>query len=361
MIPQTHRPNMCTYLRTLFVAVLGFPSLTFAQSPGEESPVTSPLIHAQTVLIEGVALTERGLQDPTPLIQTVGDQLRKIGFTIVSQSDQPYDAAVRVKCEERQTWTGPSRHRRTGPAPITRLWKGPACHISYRYNHETPNWNWEIRTAFEDTREAAKTAGTTDVGAFALQALNAQLQQDEFPLFLAAEWGQIDRLLLAYQHASDQIDRQRTILQLLGELPSSQSLSALQEALKHPDLATTALLALGQQGEPGLPALISFLESSKNPDTRLAAIQGLGAIATHNKTPALFTQFMTFLESDDPRIQTEAVKGLGNLGDRRAIKPLEELNLKAWTSSSTHPDMQALREMLSWSLWQLNPDAHTGE
>ena len=94
---------------------------------------------------------------------------------------------------------------------------------------------------------------------------------------------------------------------------------------------------------------------------RLAAIGALGEIATHNKTPALFDQLVPLLEDENTRIQTLTVKGLGKLGDRRAIPPLEALNLKTWTNTSTDPDIKELRETLNWSLWQLNPDAHTGE
>lgn len=345
---------------SLILCGMGFSSSALGQHlPPAEHPV-HPLAQAQTVFVEGVALTERGPHDPATLIQTVTEQLQKAGWTVVSQADLPHDAIVRVKCEERQTWTGPSRHRRTGPSPNTRLWKGPACHLSYRYNHQTPNWSWEVRTSFEDTREAAKTAGVKDIGAFALNELNTQLRDDEFPLYLAAEWGQTDRLLSIYRESSGHIEQQRTILHLLGGLPSEQSLTTLEKALSNPELAPTALLALGQQGEPGIPVLVSFLQSSTDPDQQLAAIQGLGTIAAHNKAPVLFTQFMTLLESSDPRIQTEAVKGLGKLGDRRALQSLEQLNLKAWTNASTSPDMQALRDMLSWSLWELNPTPHTG-
>ncbi len=360
MLTHEHGVIISHSFLTILVLALGCPEFLFAEQPREENPMLHPLAHAQTVWVEGVALTERGLQDPAPLIQTVSEQLRKIGLTVVSQADDPHDAVVRVKCEERQTVTGPSKHRSTGPVPTTRLWKGPTCHLSYRHGHDSPNWSWEVRTSFEDTREAAKAAGEANSGAFALRALNTQLQGDEFPLFLAAEWGQTDRLLEVYRQSSQQIDRQRTILQLIGPLPSEQALAALQEALGHTALARTALLSLGQQGETGIPALVSFLESSANPELRLAAIQGLGTIATYSKAPVLFTQFLNLLDSTDPRVQTEAVKGLGNLGDRRAIPPLEQLNLKAWTNSSTSPDMQALREMLSWSLWQLRPDAHSG-
>ena len=341
--------------------LLGLSSPSWAQQTPLEAHPVHPLITAQVLVVETIALTERGLQDSTAITKTVTDRLADTGFTIVSTPEEPHDAVIRVKCEERQTFTGPSQHRNISPALTSRLWKGPACHISYRYGEQFPPWRWDVHTAFEDTREAAEIAGASDTGTFAMTALNTELQQDDFPLYLVAEWEQADRLLMLFQKSSDNIDRQTTILKLLGTLASDQAFEALKQALTDPALMPTALAALGQQGEKAIPALASFLESSTNPDHKLAAIQALGAIATQSNAPALFTQFMKALDTEEPKIQTEAVKGLGNLGDRRAIEPLEKLNLKTWTNPSTSPDMVALRKMLSWSLWQLSPSAHTAE
>ena len=331
-----------------------------AQQPQPSEHLIHPLVTAQVLLVEGIALTERGLQDSSTITKTVTDQLRQVGFTVTSSPDQPHDAVVRVKCEERQTWTGPSTHRSINPVPTSRLWTGPACHLSYRYEDQSPNWNWDVHASFEDTKAAAEAAGASSTGTFALNALNDQLQQDDFPLYLVAEWEQTDRLLMVFQNSTDNIERQTTILQLLGTLSSDKAFEALQEALTNPSLTPTALVAMGQQGEKAIPILASYLETTSNSDYRLFAIQALGAIATQSKSPALFPQFINLLDAKDPKIQTEAVKGLGNLGDRRAIQPLEKLNLKAWTNPSTSPDMKTLREMLSSSLWQLSPSAHTG-
>ena len=336
-------------------------SPAWAQLPPREDHPAHPLMTAQVLVVESIALTERGLQDSAAITKTVTDKLSEAGFTVVSSPDQPHDVIVRVKCEERQTWTGPSKHRSTSPASASRLWKGPACHISYRHGDQSSHWSWEVHTSFEDTRAAAEAAGAPNTGIFALEALNAQLQQDDFPVFLAAEWEQVDRLLILLQQSTDNTQRQTTILQLLGTLSNDKAFAALKEALTNPDLTSTALLALGKQGEMAIPTLVSYLETTTNADHQLAAIQALGVIATQSKAPALFPQFIKLLESNDPKIQTEAVKGLGNLGDRRAIEPLEKLNLKAWTNPSTSPDMQALRKMLSGSLWQLNPATHASD
>ncbi len=96
---------------------MGLSSPAWAQqSPLEDHPAHS-LVTAQVLVVESIALTERGLQDSTAITKTVTDRLSDTGFTVVSSPDQPHDAVVRVKCEERQTWTGPSKHRSTSPAP----------------------------------------------------------------------------------------------------------------------------------------------------------------------------------------------------------------------------------------------------
>ena len=322
-----------------------------------------PLEQVQRVLIETVALTEKGLQDSTSLRQVVTERLAQAGFTPLNEATKSYDVVVRVKCEERKTWTGLRKQRKSSDVLSTgsRLWKGPACRISYRHQGKTATWSWEVRTSFEQPREAAKAVGATNIGLYALQELNTQLAQDGFPLYLAAEWRQTERLINLFEQTEDQPDARRLILRLLGPLPSPAALSTIQKAAQDSDLALTAIAALGDQGEVAIPVLVMLLKTPDDPERRLAALRALGEIATHNKTSALYEQFVGFLQSDDLRMQTVAVRGLGKLGDQRAISPLETLNVQAWTNPSTNADIQELREALNWSLWQLNPDAHTGE
>lgn len=330
--------------------------------PGTNTQVGS-LEQVQHVLIEALALTERGEQDSSTLQQVISKRLAQAGFTPVQKSNKPHDIIVRVKCEERKTTTGPGPHRKGGHtlSTVSRLWKGPACSISYRQQGNTAQWKREVRTPFEDPRQAAKAAGATNAGLYALQELQTQLVHDEFPLYLAAEWGQAERLINLFQQTTDNLDRRLLILQLLGPLTSPTVLLTLQEATRTPELALTAITALGNQGEVAIPILVKILDIPGNATQQFAALQSLSEIAAYSKAPALYDQFVQQLQSQDPRMQTIAVRGLGKLGDQRAIPPIETLNVQAWTNPSTHGDMQALREALNWSLWQLNPDAHTGE
>ena len=357
---------MCMFPQSFSYAIifglwlwLGMPvTVSAAPSPVIGSPAV-PLEQVQYVHIETLALTERGLQDAATLQQVVSERLAQAGFTPVDKARSPHDIIVRVKCEERKTRTGPGRHRKGGhsSSTVSRLWKGPACHISYRHQGKAAHWSREVRTSFEDPRQAAKAAGATNSGLYALQQLHVQLERDEFPLYLAAEWGQTDRLIHLFQEAADHTDRRRLILHLLGPLTSPTALSTIEEAAQKPELALTAIEALGDQGKVAIPTLAKILDTSASPEQQLTALQSLGEIATHSTAPALYDQFVQQLQSPDPRMQTIAVRGLGALGDQRAIIPIETLNLQAWSNPSTHAEIQALREALNGSLYQLDPSS----
>ena len=118
----------------------------------------------------------------------------------------------------------------------SRLWKGPACHISYRYQGKSALWSWEVRTSSLKTPvKPPKPQAPAIAGLYALQELQTQLTRDEFPLYLAAEWGQADRLIHLFEQATDQLDRRRLILQLLGPLTSpTAALSTIEEATPEP-------------------------------------------------------------------------------------------------------------------------------
>ncbi|MEX0828940.1 MAG: HEAT repeat domain-containing protein [Nitrospirales bacterium] len=336
--------------------ILGMSVTVSAEPPTVTTNSAVPLEQVQHVLIETLALTERGWHDSATLHQVVSERLAQAGFTPVTNANMPHDITVRVKCEEQKTWHGPSKHRRGShpSAAASRLWKGPACHISYHRQGQPALWSWEVRTSFEDPREAAKAAGVPNASLYALEELQAQLAQDAFPLYLAAEWGQTDRLIHLYQQATEHLERRRLILQLLGPLNSPAALSTIEAATQDPGLAVTAITALGEQGEVAIPPLAKILDTVGSPESQLAALQALREIATHSTTPALYNLFIQQLESQDPRMQSIAVRALGSLGDLRAMPPLQALNIQAWSNPSTHADMHALREALNWSLYQLD-------
>lgn len=323
------------------------------------------LKNTNNILIQAVALTERGQTNPQDIQKIVNQRLQELGFTTLEKPEAPHDVLVKIKCEERKTRIGPSRYGGDADslhAP-SRNWKGPACQITYGLDGHDTAWRKEIRTDFDNARRAARKARVKDSGQYALTELTKILAKDDFPYLLAAEWGQTDRLSKILEKPETSHDLKLKIIPLLGEIPDSSSLLALQRALKDPSLAGPAAIAIGRQGRQGTDVLLNVLSTATDTNLKLSAVKGLGEIATHNSQAPVFQPFVTALEKPETElpVQTEIVIALGKLADQRAVEPLTELNGKAWTDPSRDPEMQKLRDALSWSLWQLTPDAHAGE
>ena len=323
------------------------------------------LQNAQIVLLETIALTERGRVNAQPILDTVSHRLQTLGFKTHTTPSDPYDVRVKVKCEERKTRIGPSRYGGDADslhAP-SRNWKGPACQITFGLDGHDTAWRNEIRTEFTNARRAARKAQVKDSGQYALSELTNILAKDDFPYLLAAEWGQAHRLSQIMEKPDTPPELKRKIIPLLGNITGEEALATLEHALQDSELAELAAMAIGGQGQSGTEVLLSILQTATDPALKVSAVKGLGEIATHNSQAPVYAPFVTTLEQSTTEIpvQTEIVIALGKLADQRAIEPLTALNQKAWTDPSRDPEMQKLREALSWSLWQLNPDAHAGE
>ena len=320
---------------------------------------------ANTLLIQAVTLTERGQTNPTDIQNIVNQRLQELGFTTHQNPEGPHDVLVKIKCEERKTRIGPSPYGGDADslhAP-SRNWKGPACQITYGLDGHDTAWRKEIRTEFDNARRAARKARVKDSGQYALTELVKILAKHDFPYLLAAEWGQADRLSKILEKPDTPHDLKLKIIPLLGEIPDSTALLTLERTLKDPSLAGPAAIAIGRQGQQGTHVLLNVLTTATDTNLKLSAVRGLGEIATHNSQAPVFQPFVAALEKPETElpVQTEIVIALGKLADQRAVEPLTELSGKAWTDPSRDPEMQKLRDALSWSLWQLKPDAHAGE
>ena len=344
------------------------PSLTTDEAAARQRALTpeekSHLKKAQIVSLQTVALTEKGPVDSEDIQQVVTKRFQAIGYTINIDEEKSHDVVVKVKCEERKTRTGPSTYGGDADSRYAsaRGWKGPACQITYGLNGEQLDWRKEVRTDFEDAITAAQKVKKKNVGEFALSELSKQLQQDDFPLLLTAEWGQAERLVMLMKQPDTEQDLKLKIIPLLGTTSDPLALSTLKETLKDPVLAPKAATALGQHGEQAEETLVTLLQTAQTQELKVSAVKGLGEIATHSAQTSVYTPLVTALQKPDTEIpvKTEIVRALGKLADQRAVPILEELNTQAWTDPSTSPEMQELREALSWSLWQLDPSPHSG-
>ena len=208
------------------VSFLLFLSMSLNLSLGEARRIhltpeqQAQLAKADSILIKVLALTEKGPADHRPFLKTITIRLQELNYTVITDPAQPHDIEFKVKCEERKTWTGTSA---TGgdvdlPDAPDRLWKGPACLLTYQLDRRDLDWKKEIRTVFPDAVQAAQKANEANAGDYAMTHLNQRLEEYDFPILLSAEWGQVDRLLQLLDNPNTPKLRKVKILSVLSEL-----------------------------------------------------------------------------------------------------------------------------------------------
>lgn len=328
------------------------------------------LAQANTILLNVLALTEKGPVDNSPLLKTITTRLEDLNYTVITDSAQPHDIEFKVKCEERKTWTGTSA---TGgdvelaDAP-DRLWKGPACLLTYRLHHRDLDWKKEIHTSFSDAVQAAQEAKVANSGTYAMSQLNQRLAEYDFPILLSAEWGQIDRLLMLLDRPTTPKLRKVTILSVLSDLHAEEALPKLQQLLKSTDLQQETINALAGTGIHSIPLLIDFFETSTQSPIRAEAAKALGKLAAKTGDPSTIPPLVRYVSSLLPQLKTsenidflvltEVVWAIGKLRWEPSLKPIGQLQEKIWLIFDTSKKMADLREATSWTYKQIDLDGH---
>jgi len=311
----------------------------------------------QTVLVDVITITDKGGVDAEALAEIVIQRLNEIGYVAVRDPTKPHDVVFRVKCEQRKTWEGTTA---TGgdadlPDAPSRLWKGPACQLSYLLGGMKIKWQKEVRTEFEDAVAAAQAAQAADPGAYAMAKLREALGKYEFPLLLAAEWGHADRLLKLLDSPDTSQARKIKIMSLLGEMQADEAMPKLKEALKDRDLAKQALAAIGNLGRDGIPLLVEMMNTSPQLEIQAAAAKGLGQIGGIHGDASVVLPLLAKLQ--DPKtdwgVLTEVAWALGKIPDKRSIQPLYDLDKKL--QAIRDPDnvtLKKLKEAVFWAIKQ---------
>lgn len=325
---------------------------------------------AQTVFVNALALTEKGRTNSEPLQALVSQRLTEVGFSVTADRKQAHDVEFKVKCEERKTWTGTTAEG--GDAELldapARLWKGPACLLTYLVDGKNLGWYKEVRTTFPDAMEAAKKAGAKNAGNYALIQLAERLKQYDFPVLLAAEWGQPDRLIQLIDAPDTPKFRKLFILSALSEIEAEAALPHLTKLMQDKDLAQEAVESLTGVGEDSIPFLTDLFQSSTQPEIQAAAAKALGDVAGSSGNPTAIPPLLEYLKaalknfnsSDDINfpVLTEVVWSLGKLRDENSIEPMDELNQRVWLIRDTSQEMADLREAANWTYKQLDLDGH---
>ncbi|MDT3779892.1 HEAT repeat domain-containing protein [Nitrospira sp. MA-1] len=328
------------------------------------SPTTeqkTKLETAQIVLVEVLALTEKGRYDAQPLTATVKKRFEEMGYAVTTERSQPYDVEVKVKCEEQKTLTGTSPSG--GDVDLAdapdRLWKGPACLLTYFLQQNDFQWKKEVRTNFADARQAAQEAQVDDAGKYAMEHLNQRLMEFDFPVLLSAEWGQIDRLLKLLDNPNTPKLRKVKILSVLSDAHAEEALPQLTKLLESTDLQQEAINALSGAGIESIPLLIDLFQTSRQSNLRAEAAKALGIIASKSGDPRTIPPLAHYVSEVLPHIKTsedinfplltEVVWAIGKLRWGPSIKPISELQDKVWLIHDNSKEMAELREATSWA------------
>jgi len=328
------------------------------------------LEHAQTVLVEVLALTEKGAYDANPLTSTVKTRLEDIGYTVTTDRSQPHDVEVKVKCEEQKTLTGttPTGGDVDLPDAPDRLWNGPACLITYLLRQNDSQWKKEVRTTFPDARQAAKQEQVDDAGKFAMEHLNQRLTEFDFPVLLSAEWGQVDRLLQLLDNPNAPKLRKVKILSVLSDIHAEEALPQLTKLLESTDLQQETINALSGAGADSIPLLIDLFQTSRQSSIRAEAAKALGHIAAKTGDPRPIPPLVQYVSSLLPQLKTsqdinfplltEVVWAIGKQRWEPSLKPIAELQQKIWVIFDNSKEMADLREATSWTYKQLDLSGH---
>ncbi len=328
------------------------------------------LANANSILVTVLALTEKGPVDSTSFMKTITTRLQSLDYTVESDPAKPHDIEFKVKCEERKTWTGTSASGgdvELADAP-DRLWKGPACLLTYLLNHQDLGWKKEIRTAFPDATIAGQNANVDNPGLFAMTHLNQQLQDYEFPILLSAEWGQVDRLLWLLDQPDTSKLRKVKVLSVLSDLHAEEALPKLTQLLETTDLQQETINALSGAGIDSIPLLIDFFQTSTASPIRMAAAKALGNLAAKTGDPRTIPPLVQYVSTVLPKLKTsedidfplltEVVWAIGKSRWEGSFKPMAQLQEKIWLIFDTSKEMADLREATSWTYKQLDLDGH---
>ncbi|MEX5218287.1 MAG: HEAT repeat domain-containing protein [Nitrospiraceae bacterium] len=317
------------------------------------------LAKIQTVGLDVIALTDKGAVDSTAIGDVVARRMTELGYAVARDGSKAADVIFKVKCEQRKTWEGTTSAGGDADLPDapSRLWKGPACQLTYVLGGLKIKWQKEVRTDFEDPVDAATKAQAGDVGDFVMTKLRDKLEQYDFPVWITAEWGQPDRLLKLLDASDTTQIRKLRIISVLGEMEADEALPRLREALKDKDLSKQAAVALGNMGKEGIPILVDILKHSKQPQLQAAAAKGLGDLGNIHNDSSVVPPLLEMLDAPgiDIVVQTEVAWALGRVPDRRSVQPLFDLDKKLQKIRKDPPDPQIkkLKEAVFWSIKQV--------
>jgi hypothetical protein len=317
------------------------------------------LTEAQTILVHTSATIHHKPVNADPLLHIIRSQMERVGYTVITQSSQAHDVTIEIRCEEpdRSTWSHAPQQ------PIATFTLGPPCILQYFLQGAPQEWQRIDRIVFNEGVSTVKHLSRNFSAREILPFSSAFLSGFEFPLLLAAEWYQIERLVTQLEDPILPLAHRKKVLFLLGEIHATEAFPSLLEATHDPELAVAATTALGHFGGQARPHLFTILTTSSHPDLQVAAAHSLGQVQGETGDTSLTSFFLELLTSPHigRTVQTEIVWALGKAPDFKAFATLQQFELEIWQIHSNDPQLQQLREAIDWSIREVRQGGHTDD
>jgi hypothetical protein len=316
------------------------------------------LSRIHTIWVSALALSEKGLVSPEPILRVVQRRFEELGFRVVTDPAHLHDVEFHIICEERKRQQGVTRYG--GDAELTdtpdRLWNGPACQLSYRLEGKDLGWQKEAHPSIENVPLPAQE--TQDAGTSAFEQLIRELERLDFPVMLLSEWGHTRRLVDLLTAPETPQARQRLILDLFRQFPSSEALPHLLTLIQQGRYPTQAIGALSGLGHEVVPHLLQlFASKDREVSIRAAAAKGLGRILRTGGNPDVMASLLEYLGNAVPRITssadiefpvlTEVVWAVGSIHHKPTFQLIDVLQNRIWTIYDHSTEMKELREAVS--------------
>jgi len=342
------------------VLVILLAATSWARRESFTSEQKAELEKVDRVLVEVIALSDKGSIDPGALSDVVIKRMKELSYTVATDPAQAHDVVFKVKCEQRKTWEGTTNMGSDADQPDSpaRVWKGPACQLSYLLDGKKMGWRKEVRTEFVDAQQAADAAKAGDATVYAMSKLRERLEDYDFPALLTAEWGQEDRLFKLYDDPATPPARKVKLIGLFGHLFSTKAVPRLLAGLNGDDMeiAKASALALGNIGQKDtIPTLVQTMKYGR-PELRPSAAKALGVLGALHGDFTIVDPLLETLKTDDVVLKTEVVWALGKLPDRRAHEPLLALQKSLYQvrENDADPKLVKLKEAVNWSIKQID-------
>jgi len=337
----------------VLTALAGLPDLSHGRRELLSQEEKAQLKAAKRIYLRALAITDRGTTDPAAVTTAAESRLKGMGYTVTTDESQLHDVMVKVKCEEHKVWEGTVTSGGDADQlnPASRLWKGPACQITYRTATAKPSWRHEVRGDVPSTQDGKAPQQT---GEQVINHLASRLREDPFPLLLAGAWEQSSPLMKVLDDPASTAVEQTTAIHLLGNMFAAEAIPSLTRKLhdSNQDVARSAATAMGAIGHPDcIPPLLTLLQDGDQ-SARVAAVKGLGKLAPLHPNSDIVPVLLAQLPKESVQTQTEIVRALAKTTDRRILGPLRELNrtVQQKVRPESGPEWKELKRVLGESL-----------